>query len=554
MRCDNHRNGRRLGLLPILFLILGHPPAAEPSSPTVASYRSPVAAAELDEWLRFQGDDAPEDRELAIYDLILTRSLAEEAVRLGLDRRPEVKLELELKQGALATAALRRHLSASLEVTDEQVEAKYQAIKDTYTQPRRVRLRNLYKRYPPDATDADKAAVRAEMERLRRRAQAGEDFGELAQRHSDSQSRFQKGILGNVPAGTFPPPIDKVAMAMEPGEVSDILASADGLTLLYCEKILEKVVRTPEDLRAVARRLLEKKAFDAAWDELQETLLAAADPHYRWQALDADPRDPDATLVELAGDRLSLAEVERLLTNSRFPVEIDRIPRPQMQQRIEKYLRARRSRREVERLGLADRDGQGARRLWARRKVLADRARIHLVEAELEIPTEDEIRQYWQAHREEFSRLPFYHLAGIQWPLGGDDDRAVYRQAERVVHQIRTGEISFEEAAKQHSIHPSAANGGRLEPISRRLLPHQYGLKVLRAVLAMEPGAMSDLVAEKKFLWILRLDAVEEERLMTWDEARTAAENKLGTERTRAIEARILDDWMDRLGIEIASD
>ncbi len=550
-RC--HPTFHLLGLSILTMLGLGSSLSAEEPPQVLASYRNTVDAAELDGWLLFRGEQASADREVELRELIMIRSLAEAAVGLGLDRRPEVRLELELEDAALATAALQRHLRESVRVSDEETEAKYQEIKDTYTRPRRVRLRNLFKRYPVDATDADKEAVLAEMQRLRQRLLDGEDFGELAAQESDSQSRFQKGLLGNVPAGTFPPRIDEVAMAMQPGEISDILHGADGLTLLYCEKILEKVVRTPEDLRQIARGLLEKQAYKTAWAELEAALLAAADPRYRWQALDADPRDPDATVVELAGDRLSVADVERLLRSGRTPTEPSRVPREQLRQRLDKYLIARMMPREADRRGLAERDGLGTRRLWARRHVLASHARIHLVESEFKVPAEEEILQYYQAHRADFVRHAVYDVAAIQLPLGQADDRASYRQGELIVHRIRTGETSFEEAARDHSHHPSAAGGGRLGPISRRVLPHRFGFNVLRALLRMQVGEVSDLVADEgENLWILRLDGIEPKRLMTYDEARTLAENRLATERARAVEARILDQWMAKLQVETA--
>ncbi|MEM7349700.1 MAG: peptidylprolyl isomerase [Acidobacteriota bacterium] len=543
------RHSSWLVLCLILFPSLG-PAAAEEISPDAGSFRSAVTKAELDSWLRFGAGKESSDRDMALQELIVTKALATEALWLGLDRRPEVRLELEQAEAALAMAELRRHVQQSIQISDEQAEAKYQEIKDTYTQPRRVRLRNLYKRFPPAATPADKAAVLAAMEALRQRALAGEDFGELAAAESDSQSRFRKGLLGNVPAGTFPPPIDKIAMALRPGEISEILHGTDGLTVLYCEKILDKVTRTPADLRRIARILLEKRAFNKAWGELEIALRSAAEPRYRWQVLDAEPRDPSATLVELADDRLSLLDVERLLQAGSSRVEIDEVPRQDLRRRIENYLVSQMSLREIERRGLAEKDDLIARQLWARREILATRAQLYLVEARFEAPTEDEVQSYWEAHREQFSRLAFYDLSVIRLPLEGHDEQAVYRRGELLVHQIRTGETRFEDAARRHSRHTSAVQGGRLDPLSRRVLPHRFGLNFLREVLRLQPGAMSDLVAEGRSLWIVRLNGIEEPRPMTWDEARAAAENKLGTERARSLQASVLDDWMAKLQVE----
>ena len=183
--------------------------------------------------------------------------------------------------------------------------------------------------------------------------------------------------------------------------------------------------------------------------------------------------------------------------------------------------------------------------------MLADSTRIRWVEHKLETPTDDEIREYFESHREDFTRPTFYDLAAIRLPLAGDNDRPTYQNGERIVHRIRNGESSFEDEARKHSQHPSAQAGGHLGPISRWVLPHHFGFTVLKAVLDMKAGDVSDLVAEGENLWILRLNGVEESRPMTFDEARTAAENKLGTERARILEAQVVEDWMAQLQIEI---
>ncbi len=537
--------------LPLLAILIPHlhgPLLAEEPSPVLASYRETVTAAELQGWLVFRQEEDTADREAALAELILMKSLAGEAKRLGIDRKREVELEIELKTGRLATATLRRHLQDTLSVTDEEVEALYQENKDTYTHPRRVRLYNLFKRYPLEATDSDKELVLAKMESLRQRLLTGEDFSKLAEAESDSQSRFRKGLIGNVPAGTFPPAIDEVVMAMQPGEISDILHGTDGLTIFYCEKILDAVVRTEENLRQIFRQILEKRAFDRAWDDLQAALIG--DPQYHWQVLDAEPPQPEATLVEFADGRLSTADLEHLLSFGAVPRKPTDLPHETLRRRIENYLFAKISSREVDRRGLADEDLK-SRQQWSRRQVLATRALLHHVSADLQPPTEEEARKYWESHREDFVRPAFYDLTAILLPLDGAEERNVYRQGELLVHEIRNGETRFEDTARRLSQHPSAADGGRLGPISRWALPRRFGFNFLRAVLRLQIGEMSDLVAEEESgLWILRLDGIEESRPMTFEEARTGAENKVGTAKARSLQARILEEWTANLEIE----
>jgi parvulin-like peptidyl-prolyl isomerase len=146
-----------------------------------------------------------------------------------------------------------------------------------------------------------------------------------------------------------------------------------------------------------------------------------------------------------------------------------------------------------------------------------------------------------------------FDLAAIRLPLPGDDLQESFRQAERLVYQLDSGELRFDEAARRFSRHPSAADGGRLGWVSRQMLPHIYGLKALRAIHSMQVGEMSGLVQDDDEWWIFRLVAKEEERPMTWDEARQEAEDRLGTERAREVEAQLRQELVQRLRLEVVS-
>ena len=55
------------------------------------------------------------------------------------------------------------------------------------------------------------------------------------------------------------------SFGLHAGEVSEILAGREGLTILYCEQILEAKVPSPEEIREIARRRLENQATKDRW-------------------------------------------------------------------------------------------------------------------------------------------------------------------------------------------------------------------------------------------------------------------------------------------------
>ncbi len=544
----------RYGNLSILLtaILLAAGPAAAGEEPRVlATYRRGVTEAELESWLGFT-DSKGEDRELALRELVLSRALAAEALRLGLDREPLIRLELERQDAAQVRPLLHRQVNDSIRFTGEEVEAKVRSGQGTFGLPRRVRLRNLFKRYPPGAGDAEKAAVRARMEELRRRLVVGADFAETAAAESDSQTRLQGGLLGNVRVGTLRADMEAVALALKAGEISEILAGPDGLTIFYCEQILEAKVPSAEEIRDIARQRLRNRAYYERWARLEQEMLEAAAPVYHWQVLADEPHDEtrsSMTLVAYTGGVLSLAEV-RAIVGGREAPDLAEVPRETIVERVETHLKKIMVRREVVVRGLVD-EAVETRRALKRRQILAAKALVHLIQERVTRPTGEEIEAYFRAHRDEYERPVHYRLAVIALPLDPDDVRGTYRLGERLVHRLETGELRFEEAARRYSEDSSAENGGDAGWVSRWAVPSRYGIDFLRALLAMEIGARSDLVLSEEILWIFELRGIEEERPMTLEEARIGVENRLGNQRVRALEAEIVDQWMEKLGIEL---
>ncbi len=533
-------------LLAAVLLALPGRAAGGDGSRILAGYRAPVTEAQLESWLQYRGEAAPADRELALRELILTRTLAGEALRLGLDREPAVRVELALKEAALARPLLHAQVNAAIHFSDEEVEAKYQAIKDTYTRPRRVRLRNIFKRYPPDAGTEAKAAVRRQMEDLHRRLLEGANFAQTAEAESDSQTRLQGGLIGNVRPGQLRPEVESVAFAMEAGEISDVLTGPEGLTIFYCEQILEKVVRGPEEMREISRQLLENRAYKLDWARLEKSLLEAAAPVYHRQAPE---QDPGTVFVEYAGGSLSVAEARVLAAGRRSAKTLAELPRDNVVAAVERFLTRKMMLREILVRGLADRAFE-AKRVATRRQILAAKALAHLIQERLVPPTGEEIAALHRDRPQYFVRPLHYRLAVIALPLG-PDVRETYRRGELIVHRLETGELSFEQAARRHSSDPSATAGGDAGWVSRWAVPGRFGIDFLRALKRLEKGERSDLVQSERTLWILELRDVEEERPMTFEEARTAAENRLGNQRVKALEAEVVGEWLEKLEIEI---
>ncbi|MDA8018254.1 MAG: peptidylprolyl isomerase [Thermoanaerobaculia bacterium] len=520
----------------------------QPGSESAATYRMEVSAAELDSWLEFRGNSPFLRGQSAIDGLVLVKSLAERAVTDGREGLPTVRAALDRAAGHEALLRLRSHTAGLVAVTQDEVDALLESAPPAQI-PRRIRLRNLFRRLPEDPTAAGE--VRREMEAYRRQIHEGADFATLAERHSESETRWKGGLLGNVRPGTFRPEIQTVAESLAPGEVSEVLPTADGLTLLYCEAILPAVDRLPEDRARVVYDRIWRQRFQQRWRDLREKLLVRARITYVETAGTAHLGD-DPIVVSFDGGHLTSSALGVLTGNRSQPSGIEAVRKSATQ--IEEFAIGQMAIRHLAELGQTpDRQACSEAR-WRRLQILASEQLAALVATRFDEPDPEEVRKHFDRNKDSFLYPELWSVSLIQLDMDPRDPREDVDRAAKLLRSLRSGEVSFEEAAELHSLHPSAERGGRIVGIPKARLTPIFGLDLARALNAVEPGEISELVTSEESLWIVRVDRIEDERPARFEEASSEARASLIQKRLDEHKQQIADEWLDRLEIRYAAD
>ncbi|MEM6455136.1 MAG: peptidyl-prolyl cis-trans isomerase [Acidobacteriota bacterium] len=539
-----------LSLLAVLLVAacaasLPHSADARPSDASVAAEAS-ADATRFASWLRHGAPD-PDDPQAARDALRLVDALAEEAYARGLDRAPHTRIALAQIENQIARTLLKQDVQRAIAIDDDAVEAQYRATRDRYGLPRRVRLRNLFLAFPPDGDDSGEDAARdavwQRMRTLRDRARDGADFAALAEAHSDSTTWVRGGLMGNVRPGQLSPDLDRLIATMTPGAVSEILRSDDGLTLLYCESVLPAVVRTEAEKRDYARELLRTQAFKTAWRDLNAALQQQIAPTYHPAPTAAD--DDAATFVENGGEAWTRAEIAALLAD-RSDAPLPQTLGADHQRQLEAFLAGRAGVRRLAARELTDDPAYAEGWPWQRRKQLATAATAARVAARMVPLTDDDLRRFIAAQPDAFMEPPRVRLAVLQLP-GVDQAPASQRTLWALRQRIASGALRFEDAARSTSLHPSAARGGVLAPMTRRAVSSRLGIDVTQAVARLEVGEISRAIDDGSALWLIQLRAIEPARPMSFDEARPRAEQRLGQERTDALRTEVLDAFWAQL-------
>jgi parvulin-like peptidyl-prolyl isomerase len=191
-----------------------------------------------------------------------------EGKKLGLDRSEEVKQRIALMRRQLKT--LRRKFIIDtllaryrgLELTDAQLRAQYDDNPGMYSDAR-IRVWQI-KAADPETAQAILAEVRAHPER----------FADVARKKSiDAATAKEGGDLGVIVEGERPLSFERVAFALQPGEISDVVATRTGL---YIFMVTERTAgqRKPfksvkETIRAQLANYMQFEGYAAKVAELK---------------------------------------------------------------------------------------------------------------------------------------------------------------------------------------------------------------------------------------------------------------------------------------------
>ncbi len=163
-------------------------------------------------------------------------------------------------------------------------------------------------------------------------------------------------------------------------------------------------------------------------------------------------------------------------------------------------------------------------------------------------PTEEELREFYEAHKEELVTPEQVHASHIVKNVDGFTDRKAAYEAILDVKMELAGGASFEQLAVRHSDCPE--NAGDLGTFGRGQMVGEFE----DVIFAMKPGEVSDVFLTQFGYHIAKLHERVESRTIPLEEVRGAvADEVLKRKRGEAVEA-FVDSLKAKAVIEEAAD
>jgi parvulin-like peptidyl-prolyl isomerase len=234
-----------------------------------------------------------------IAELLL---LAAEAEKQHVGQQPAAKDQVELQQRTTLSVHEFQKIESDIPVTDEQVQAFYDANHSLYEtiHARHILVRvkgspGAQKPGTPELSDND---ALAKAKAIRQRLVAGEDFAKVAGEESDDPSGSKGGDLGELAHGRTPPQFEAAAFALKPGDISEPVRTPYGYHIIQVQShavkpLAEVKADVMTRLRAAAAPAIVKGMVDKAGYHFDEKYFGP-DPAAAKPAVPVQPAAPPA--------------------------------------------------------------------------------------------------------------------------------------------------------------------------------------------------------------------------------------------------------------------
>lgn len=170
-------------------------------------------------------------------------------------------------------------------------------------------------------------------------------------------------------------------------------------------------------------------------------------------------------------------------------------------------------------------------------KDLLTQITINKVLAEVTV-TDDEAKKYYDEHKNEFEQPATVSAKHI---LVDNEELC-----SEVKNKIASGELSFEEAAKQYSTCPSKEQGGALGEFSRGMMVPEFEDAAFNA----EIGVVTEPVKTQFGYHLITVDSKNDASTKSFEEVKDAVLHQLIQERQHKKYDEMLKELEDKYGVE----
>jgi parvulin-like peptidyl-prolyl isomerase len=192
--------------------------------------------------------------------------------------------ELKIREDITRSLTIEKFLSSKIpgdkQITSDEIAQYYKDYPDLFANKEQARVSHILMKVEDTDTSEMKGDKQDKLRELKKRINAGEDFGVLAREFSECPSKEQDGDLGYFDREGLVKPLSDLAFMMKINEVSDVVESTFGYHLLKVTDRINAGVKPLDEVKDSIQKVLAAKRTDEAVHTYLTKLKESAEIKY----------------------------------------------------------------------------------------------------------------------------------------------------------------------------------------------------------------------------------------------------------------------------------
>jgi peptidyl-prolyl cis-trans isomerase SurA len=222
--------------------------------------------------LNIKVDDSEVNKSIA--QIMRENDLTEEAMEAQLRKEGMTMEDIrqQIRQDLERNRLIHREVRSKTVVTEELVEAYYEANKEKYTGKSRRRLQSIFLPFPQGAGKEGRDRTKAFAVQIIQRLNLGADFATMARRYSRGPGAEEGGDLGYFSEGELDPNLDKAISRLKQGEFTQPIETDVGVHIFRLMHLEQTESKPLAEVKESIYRELYQREVDFKYKEWLSSL------------------------------------------------------------------------------------------------------------------------------------------------------------------------------------------------------------------------------------------------------------------------------------------
>ncbi|MFK8010932.1 MAG: peptidylprolyl isomerase [Marinicellaceae bacterium] len=488
-----------------------------------------LSDVELNNWLEYRMELQYFSRKVQIEAYFLEKHILNDIKSLDSTQLKPINFNNTMYRNKLVQKYFAQDIKSSIVLDENEFNDLVEKTKKTNLEKKeRRRLYQIFLKYPKNASAKVKDKYLNKIQSIKNQISDLQSFKKLAEKYSDSQSRINSGLIGNIQNGFFSSPLNEIIMSLKEKGISEVIKSKDGLMLLYFEKKVTPKIYTESEIHNNVKSKLLNYYFKVESKNKKQKIIDQLNIEIDYQKINNS--DDDSIIAQSGKINLTSYQLKLLIDNKGTLENYNNV---QIKTLIEDYFFGIHI---YHSLSKADKTEVDESVKYYNDLSLKSLYLTEHINKIIQPPSLDKLLSFYNENIHLFKRQPTYSLTYISIKKS-DNKTDIFD----VYFQINNDSSKFDMFSQKYSRFENRFPSGKVVNFTSKNISFTFGVNFTKQLQLLNPGEISKpFKSDTGDYWMIRLDQKNKPTTKTFDEAKKQIVKKVGNRMVTELKNQII--------------